>query len=55
MIMNNVRNSCNNEDQETNRIISSLLTGMIMKVLLIRQQHLEKLSRDKNEEFFIKL
>ncbi len=43
----NVNNSCNNEEEEeTKLIISSLLTDMIMKVLLMRQQHLEKLYRE---------
>ncbi len=45
MMMNNVNNSCNNEEKETKLIISSLLTDMIMKFLLMCQQHLEKLNR----------
>jgi len=44
--MNNVNNSCNNEEEETKLIISSLLNDMIMKVLLMRQQYLEKLNRE---------
>ncbi len=44
--MNNVNNNYNNEEEETKFIIRSLLTGMIMKVLLIRQQYLEKLNRE---------
>jgi hypothetical protein len=43
--MNNINNSCNN-GEETELIISSLLTGMITKVLLMRQQHLAKLNRE---------
>jgi hypothetical protein len=42
--MNNINNSCNNQEK-TKLIISSLLTDMITKVLLIRQQHLAKLNR----------
>ncbi len=34
------------KEEETKLIISSLLTDMIMKVLLMRQQHLEKLNRE---------
>ncbi len=34
--MNNINNSCNN-GEETELIISSLLTDMITKVLLMRQ------------------
>jgi hypothetical protein len=45
MIMNNVNNSWNNEE-EAKLIISSLLTDMIMQVLLMRQQHLEKPNRE---------
>ncbi len=41
MIMNNVNSSRNNEEEET-----KLLTDMIMKVLLMRQQYLEKLYRE---------
>ncbi len=44
--MNNVNNSWNNEEEETKLIISSLLTDMIMKDLLMRQQHLEILNRE---------
>ncbi len=40
--MNNENNSWNNEQEETKLIISSLLTDMIRKVLLMHQQHLEK-------------
>ena len=32
--------------KKTKLIISSLLTDMIMKVLLMRQQHLAKLNRE---------
>ncbi len=39
--MNSVNNSWNNDEEETKLIISSLLTDMIMKVLLMRQQHLK--------------
>ncbi len=45
MIMNNENNSCSHEEEETKLIISSLLTDMIMKVLLMRHQHLAKLNR----------
>ncbi len=34
--MNNVNNSCNNEEEETKLIIISLLADMILKVLLMR-------------------
>jgi len=34
------------EEEETKLIISSLLTDMIMKILLMRQQHLAKLNRE---------
>ncbi len=44
--MNNVNNSCNNEEEETKLIISSLLNDMIMKVLLMCQQYLEKLNKE---------
>lgn len=44
--MNNINNSCNN-GEETELIISSLLTDMITKVLLMRQQHLAKLNRER--------
>ena len=44
--MNNINNSCNN-GEETELIISSLLTDMITKVLLVRQQHLAKLNRER--------
>ncbi len=46
MVMNNVNNSWNNDEEGTKLIISSLLTDIIMKVLLVRQQHLEKLNRE---------
>ncbi len=44
--MNNINNSCNN-GEETELIISSLLTDMITKVLLMHQQHLAKLNRER--------
>ena len=44
--MNNINNTCNN-GEETELIISSLLTDMITKVLLMRQQHLAKLNRER--------
>ena len=44
--MNNINNTCNN-GEETELIISSLLTDMITKVLLVRQQHLAKLNRER--------
>jgi hypothetical protein len=44
--MNNINNSYNNEEK-TILIISSLLTDMITQVLLIRQQHLVKLNRER--------
>ena len=44
--MNNINNSCNN-GEETELIISSLLTDMTTKVLLMRQQHLAKLNRER--------
>ena len=44
--MNNINNSCNN-GEETELIISSLLTDMITEVLLMRQQHLAKLNRER--------
>ncbi len=37
--MSNINNTCN-KGEETKLIISSLLTDMITKVLLMRQQHL---------------
>ncbi len=43
--MNNINNSCNN-GEETELIISSLLTDVITKVLLMRQQHLARLNRE---------
>jgi hypothetical protein len=45
--MNNVNNSCNNEEEETKLIIISLLADMILKVLLMRQQHRLKLNRER--------
>ena len=47
--MNNVNNSCSNEEgeEETKVIISSLLNDMIAKVLSMRQQHLAKLNRER--------
>ena len=44
--MDNENNTSNNEE-ETELIVRSLLTDMIMKVLLMRQQHFEKLSRKR--------
>ncbi len=46
MIMNNLNKSWNNEEEERKLIITSLLTDIIMKVLLMRQQHLSKLNRE---------
>jgi hypothetical protein len=43
MIMNNENNSSNDKEK---LIITSFLTDIIMKVLLIRQQHLAKLNRE---------
>ncbi len=40
-----VNNSCNNEEEEIKIIINSLLTDIIMKVLLMCQEHLAKLNR----------
>jgi hypothetical protein len=46
--MNNLNNSCSNEEKETKLIISSLLTDMITKVLLMcQQQNLAKLNRER--------
>jgi hypothetical protein len=46
--MNNVNNSSNNEEEEETKLrIDSLLTDMIIKVLLMRQQHLAKLNRER--------
>ncbi len=47
---NNINNSCNN-GEETELIISSLLTDMITKVLLMRQQHLAKLNRERLHQY----
>jgi hypothetical protein len=44
--MNNFNNSWNNEEEETKLIITSLLSDIIMKVLLMREQHLAKLDRE---------
>ena len=44
--MDNVNNTSNNEEEETELVITSLLTDMITKVLLMRQQHLAKLNRE---------
>ena len=44
--MSNVNHSCYNEE-ETKHIISSLLTDIITTVLLMRQQHLAKLNRER--------
>jgi hypothetical protein len=44
--MNNINNSCNNEE-ETKLIFSSLLTNRTTKVLLMRQQHLANLNRER--------
>jgi hypothetical protein len=46
MIMNNENNSSNHKEEETKLIITCLLTDIIMKVLLMRQQHLAKLNRE---------
>ena len=45
--MDNENNTSNNEEEETELIVRSLLTDMITKVLLMRQQHLEKLNRER--------
>ena len=45
--MDNVNNISNNEEEETKLIITSLLTDMITKVLLMRQEHLAKLNRER--------
>jgi hypothetical protein len=45
--MNNLNNSCNNEEEETKLIISLLLTDMITEVLLMREQNLAKLNRER--------
>ncbi len=40
MIMNNENNSSNHKEKETKLIITSLLTDIIMKVLIMRQPEL---------------
>jgi hypothetical protein len=46
MIMNDVNDSSNHEEEKRKPIISSLLVDIIMKVLSMRQQRLEKLNRE---------
>jgi hypothetical protein len=46
MIMNNENNSSNHKEKEIKLIKTSLLIDIIMKVLLMRQQHLAKLNRE---------
>ena len=45
--MDNENNTSNNAEEETELIVRSLLTDMITKVLLMRQQHLAKLNRER--------
>ena len=45
--MDNENNTSNNEEEETELIVRSLLTDMITKVLLMRQQYLAKLNRER--------
>jgi len=45
--MDNENNTSNNEEEEIELIVRSLLTDMIRKVLLMRQQHLAKLNRER--------
>ncbi|CAF3890330.1 unnamed protein product, partial [Rotaria sp. Silwood1] len=45
--MDNVNNSCNTEEEEAKHITSLLLTDMMMKAFLMRQQHLAKLNRER--------
>ncbi len=44
--MNNENNCSNHKTKETKLITTSLLIDIIMKVLLMRQQHLAKLNRE---------
>ena len=45
--MDNDNNTSNNVEEGTELIVRSLLTDMITKVLLMRQQHLAKLNRER--------
>src|SRR5579862_5021112 len=49
--MDNENNTSNNVEEGTELIVRSLLTDMIMKVLLMRQQHLAKLNRERIRQF----
>jgi hypothetical protein len=44
--MNNVNNSFSHKKKETKLIKTSLLTDIVMKVLLVHQQHLAKVNRE---------
>ncbi|CAF1277294.1 unnamed protein product [Rotaria sordida] len=45
--MDNVNNTSNNGEEDTELIISSLFTDMVTEVLLMHQQHLAKLNRGR--------
>ena len=49
--MDNENNASNNVEEGTELIVRSLLTDMITKVLLMRQQHLAKLNRERIRQF----
>ena len=45
--MNNENNTSNNAEEGIELIVRSLLTDMITRILLMRQQHLAKLNRER--------
>ena len=45
--MDNENNTSNNAEEGIELIVRSLLTDMVAKVLLMRQQHLAKLNRER--------
>ena len=45
--MDDENNTSNNEEEETELIVRSLLTDMITKVLLMRQEHFANLNRER--------
>ena len=49
--MDNENNTSNNAEEGTELIVRSLLTDMITKVLLMRQQHLAKLNRERVRQY----
>ena len=49
--MDNENNTSNNAEEGTELIVRPLLTDMIKKVLVMSQQHLAKLNRERIRQF----